>query len=124
MNVEKLSAVVFTSPDPERLAAFYNEHLGLGFEVHTHGDGPAHHEAMIGDMRFAVVQGPPAAAGPTGVSPTFLVQSLDRFVEGFLANGVPCLGQVRSLGGTKRLGSFADVDGNPFHLIDLGLSAV
>jgi catechol 2,3-dioxygenase-like lactoylglutathione lyase family enzyme len=119
MRVHSLSAVVFTSPDPSRLAAFYNDHLGLDFELHAHGPADAHHEARLGDMRFAIVPGPSAGAG---VSPTFLVNGLDEFQARLHGAGPAEREPVRSLGERKRLASYTDIDGNVFRLLDLGFA--
>ena len=123
MQAHSLSAVVFTSPDPARLAAFYSRHLGLGFAAHRHDDGPEHQEARLGDMRFAVVPGPTLEpVGRSGVSPTFLVNGLDAFVEALGADGVELRAPIRTLGPGRRLALFQDIDGNGFQLLDLGFT--
>lgn len=122
MQAHSLSAVVFTSPDPARLAAFYNRHLGLGFAARRHGDGDEHQEGRLGEMRFAVVPGPVEPPAQAGVSPTFLVNGLDEFVADLAAAGVPLREPIRALGGPRRLALFRDIDGNPFQLIDLGFA--
>ena len=120
MQAHSLSAVVFTSPDPARLAAFYNRHLGLGFAAHRHDGGPEHQEARLGDMRFAVVPGPAPCGG--GVSPTFLVSGLDAFVAALGTAGVELREPIRALAPGRRLALFRDIDGNDFQLIDLGFA--
>jgi predicted enzyme related to lactoylglutathione lyase len=123
MRVHSLSAVVFVSAQPERLAAFYNRHLGLGFERRAHGPIASHHEARIGDMRFAIVPGSSATPGPaSGVCPTFLVNGVDGFVADLAAAGIAEREPIRPLGEGKRLASFRDPEGNGFQLIDLGFA--
>jgi hypothetical protein len=122
MRIHSLSAVVFTSAQPERLAGFYNQHLGLGFAPHAHGPADEHQEARVGDMRFAIVPGPAGAATGAGVSPTFLVNGLADFMTALAAAGVQPCAPVRSLGDRKQLASFRDIDGNAFQLIDLGFA--
>jgi predicted enzyme related to lactoylglutathione lyase len=122
MQAHSLSAVVFTSSNPDRLAAFYNQHLGLGFARRAHGPGPEHHEASLGGMRFAIVPGAGPAGGAHGVSPTFLVNGLDGFVQTLQAAGVDQQEPTRSLGEGKRLALYRDIDGNAFQLIDLGFA--
>jgi hypothetical protein len=120
MRVQSLSAVIFNSPNPGRLAAFYNEHLGLDFGLRAHGPITVHHEARLGDMRFAIVPGGPGQANASGVSPTFLVNGLDAFRDALDRAGVKEREPVRSLGEGKRLALYRDIDGNAFQLIDLG----
>jgi catechol 2,3-dioxygenase-like lactoylglutathione lyase family enzyme len=114
MDVKSLSAVVFSSPEPQRLAEFYRQHLGLTFEAHRHGPVPDHQEAMLAGMRFAVI-----GAERGGVSPTFRVRGLETFVERLSRAGIQAQA-VRDLGEGKRLVSFRDADENLFSLIDLG----
>jgi hypothetical protein len=122
MRIHSLSAVIFTSADPDRLAAFYNEHLGLGFARRAHGPTADHHEARIGDMRFAILPDTTSQAGASRVSPTFLVNGLDDFRSALIGAGIEERAPVRSLGDRKRLASFKDIDGNGFQLIDLGFT--
>ncbi len=120
MDVQALSAVVFASREPERLAGFYRQHLGIPFEHHEHGPMRNHLEAQLADIHFAVLRGAPASPTATGVSPTFRVRGLDRFVEDLRQAGVTQIHKIVELGEGKRLVSFRDPDENRFSLIDLG----
>lgn len=120
MNIESLSAVVFTSPDPSRLADFYKSHLGIPFEHESHGPMKNHLEATVGDLHFAVLKGRGPGEGGGGVTPTFRVRGLDGFVSALEVAGVNRLRKILDLGEGKRLASFRDPDGNTFNLIDLG----
>lgn len=118
--VASVSALVFFSPDPARLASFTAAHLGLVFRKHGHGDADAHHEARLGETRFAILPEASPDSGRLGAYPTFLVRQLDAFMARLAAASTPVEGTVLALGGGKRLAAFRDPDGNPFHLIDLG----
>jgi lactoylglutathione lyase len=48
-----LNLVVVRASDPERTVRFY-EALGLTFERHRHGSGPAHYSAEIGSVVFEI----------------------------------------------------------------------
>lgn len=122
MRIHSLSAVVFTSADPSHLATFYNEHLGLGFALRAHGPTTEHHEALVGDIRFAILPGRTSQTEVRDVSLTFLVNGLDDFRAALTGAGVQEREPIRSLGEGKRLASFRDIDGNHFQLIDLGFS--
>jgi len=119
MKAESLSAVVYHSPQPERLAAFYKEHLGIPFEPGQHGPMRTHLETWFEGTHFAILKGA-ARSGEGGVSPTFRVKGLERFVAALAEAGVPLKHPIADLGEGKRLASFRDVDGNVFSLIDLG----
>jgi predicted enzyme related to lactoylglutathione lyase len=119
MQAESLSAVVYHSPEPERLADFYRRHIGIPFEHGHHGPMRDHLEAFFGGMHFAILKGP-VRDGDGAVSPTFRVKGLDRFIGALAEDGVQPKHKVADLGEGKRLVSFRDVDGNVFSLIDLG----
>ena len=121
MNVESVSAIVFFSPDPERLAAFYRTQLGIPLAQEAHGPMRHHHEADLGDVHVAVLKGR-APGGPDagGVAPTFRVRNIDACIADLTASGVPPTRKIMELGDGKRLATFRDPDGNAFHLIDLG----
>jgi predicted enzyme related to lactoylglutathione lyase len=120
MNVESLSAVVFFSSDPGRLAGFYKTHLGIPFQPESHGPMRDHLEAWVGGVHFAVLKGRGPAPEAGGVAPTFRVKGLDAFVAALEGAGVALMRKVLDLGEGKRVASFRDPDGNTFSLIELG----
>src|ERR1700760_654946 len=105
MNVESVSAVLFFSPDPERLAGFYKATLGIPFEMDHHGAIRDHLEADLGDVHLAVLKGRGPNPEGGGISPTFRVTGLDAFVEALRAAGVEPQGRVLDLGEGKRVAS-------------------
>ncbi len=111
-----LSTLVFRSPDPERLAAFYAKAIGIEFVCRQHGETPPHHEAKLGAMRFAILE----RDGASSVSPTFMVEALDPFVAALAAAGHPARGPILALGHGHRLSQHYDVDGNALQLFELG----
>jgi predicted enzyme related to lactoylglutathione lyase len=120
MNVDSLSAVVFFSSDPARLASFYKTHLGIPFEYESHGPMRDHLEGWLGGVHFAVLKGRGPTPDSGGVAPTFRVRGLDAFVRTLEDSGISMLRKIIDLGEGKRLASFRDPDGNTFSLIDLG----
>jgi catechol 2,3-dioxygenase-like lactoylglutathione lyase family enzyme len=119
VKAENLSAVVYASANPERLAAFYREHLGLDFVHQAHGPIRDHLETWFGQMHFAILKG---SGRGSPVSPTFRVKGLETFITQLEAAGAKALSQIADLGEGKRLVSFRDPDGNMFNLLDLGPS--
>jgi predicted enzyme related to lactoylglutathione lyase len=124
MHARALSALVFYSPDPERLGAFYRERLGIPFEHQGHGPIRVHLEAWLGTaesggIHFAILKG----AGPAGekgaIAPTFRVEDLARSVAELEQAGTRRVRPIFDLGEGKRLASYADPDGNVFSLIEV-----
>ncbi len=113
-NVKRVSAVIFTSPEPERLAAFYRQQLGIGFEDESHGPIQHHQEAWLAGTHLAIVKAP--VKGP---ATTFEVDQLDPWVKRLSDAGCPPLHQVADLGDGKRMCRFVDPDGNRFQLIEI-----
>jgi predicted enzyme related to lactoylglutathione lyase len=120
MKVESVSAVLFFSPEPARLAEFYETTLGIPFEMDHHGAIRDHLEADLGEVHLAVLKGHGPNPEGGGISPTFRVTGLDAFVATLGAAGVVPLQRVLDLGEGKRVASFRDPDGNSFNLIELG----
>ncbi len=98
MNVESVSAVLFYSPEPARLAQFYVTNLAIPFQLDRHGAIQEHLEADLGDVHLAVLKGPGHGAGGGGVSPTFRVRGLEAFVKKLDENGAPPLRPILDLG--------------------------
>ena len=119
MNIEALSAVIFYSSQPTRLAEFYKLHLGIPFALDTPGSIVEHLEADVGDVHFAVLKGRGPDAYGGGISPTFRVRALDRFVDSLRSAGIEPVRKTIDLGEGKRVASFQDPDGNAFNLIEV-----
>jgi predicted enzyme related to lactoylglutathione lyase len=116
MQIEQLSALIFRSEDPGRLARFYREHLGIPFAPHGHGKMPAHQEAWFEGIHFAVLK-------PTKdehvLAPTFRVRGLQSYIERLGSRGVSLLRPTLQLDENMHVASFRDIDGNTFNLIEL-----
>lgn len=121
MQIESLSAIVFTSPDPDRLADFYRTRLGIPFVHESHGPMKDHIETWIGDVHVAIRKGSAHAGG--GVSPTFRVKRIDEIVSSLARAGVAAMHKVADIGEGKRLASFRDPDGNVFRLIEIQVAS-
>jgi glyoxylase I family protein len=118
MKIESLSALVFRSDDPERLARFYREHLGIPFALQGHGTMPGHQEAWFEGIHFAVLKRTQLEAQ---LAPTFRVSNLDACIEQLARKGVQPLRAPLQLDENMRVSSFRDSDGNTFNLIELGI---
>src|SRR5262249_10983772 len=52
--IEFLSAVLLVSSDPQRLAAFYRDVVGVPLKEERHGDTRPHWGCNLGDIHFAI----------------------------------------------------------------------
>ena len=121
MKIDCVSAVLFYSPEPTRLATFYRIHLGIPFEPDRHGAAQEHLECDIGPVHLAVLKGHAPNAPrtqATGVAPTFGVGDLDAFVQALERAGIAPSGSILHLGEGRRVAQFHDPDGNAFQLLE------
>ncbi|MER3482514.1 MAG: hypothetical protein C4332_04565 [Meiothermus sp.] len=114
MNVQHLAGIILSSPDPERLADFYREAIGIPFEPQRHGRIREHLEAEFGGVHFAILKKTPITPGGT-VVPSFRVADLTTF----LTTGAKPLHPILELGQGKWVCTIADPDGNPLRLIEI-----
>jgi catechol-2,3-dioxygenase len=56
-RTEFLSAVLLASRQPDRLAVFYRDVLGLPLHEEQHGSGSVHWGCELGDVHFAIHPG-------------------------------------------------------------------
>jgi predicted enzyme related to lactoylglutathione lyase len=131
MNANALAGLILYSPEPERLANFYRETIGIPFKPETHGGAiKAHNEALWNNTHFAIWgvsehHAPDGAASKlrNAMVPSFVVDDVDAYAAWLKARGVPSVGKLIELGEGKRLGAFLDPDGNQFRLIQLRAAA-
>lgn len=53
-KIEFLSAVLLVSKNPEQLATFYKDVIGLPLEDEQHGETEKHYGCELGDLHFAI----------------------------------------------------------------------
>lgn len=131
-RIEYLSAVLLTSPEPRRLAAFYRDVLGLPLEEERHDPEPAHWGCELGDVHFAIhpAKGegsgaPHEGASVRAVHVAFFVFDLRALVERLEAeHGVSCLYPITPLGSSSLATAVRDPDGNEVELTEMGPSWV
>ena len=120
--IQSVSGLVFYSPDAERLASFYTELLGIGFEQASHGTQARHLEGQLEGIHLAFWDARAGHAPGTGPAlvPTFRTGDLDAAERGLLERGANRLHKPIALGDGKRVVGFTDPDGRAFRLIELG----
>ncbi|MGH7642608.1 MAG: VOC family protein [Candidatus Dormibacteria bacterium] len=114
-----LSAVLLTSRDPERLAAFYRDVLGIPLLAERHGASPLHWGCELGDVHFAIHPGDDASQlGPIRLA--FWVFDLVSFVSRLEQVGTTCLYPIEKLGAGSFVTAVVDPDGNEVELSQMG----
>lgn len=114
----RITGLVFTSTDPERLATFYREVLGIPFAVAQHGSLPAHIECEVDNFHFAILhKGVVNASG--NITPSFFVPDLAGFLTQLSERGIKPLHPVINLGEGKSISTITDPDGNTIRLLQI-----
>jgi catechol 2,3-dioxygenase-like lactoylglutathione lyase family enzyme len=125
-STEFLSAVLLVSKDPERLAHFYRDVLGIPLEEEQHDDTAKHYGCEVGDLHFAIH----STANFTALNPgqtepgvgsiklAFEIFDMDGFLEHIRAHGVEPLYPPKPLG-TSRITALRDPDGNEIEFTQL-----
>jgi predicted enzyme related to lactoylglutathione lyase len=116
MEILKFSAVTFQSNDPERLAAFYRDKVGLPLRWDQHGNVVPHHEGDLGAVHLAVLPAQAGAGGP--VVPVFRVRDLEASISELRSKDVEMVLKPLALDEGMTVAGFKDPDGNTFRLIE------
>jgi len=118
MTVQHLAGIIMFSPDPERLASFYREALGIPFEIQQHGQIREHLECEIWNIHFAILKKAETHPG-SNIAPSFRVSDLEDFLAQLSQKGLKPLHPMIDIGEGKRVSSIADADGNMIRLIQI-----
>lgn len=83
-DIRFLSGLILVSEQPERLADFYHDVLGLPLAEERHGDTAPHWACELGDVHFAIhpvadYEGEPTATG--AVKLAFMIFGMTRLVQ-------------------------------------------
>jgi predicted enzyme related to lactoylglutathione lyase len=121
MSVKSICGAILIARDPESLARFYGEALGLSFTREDHGGLAPHWGVDIDRIHFGIH--PPSnfkrkTAGQTSAVLTFDVASLSECEERLRRLGAPCI-QPSHDEGFGPVASFADPEGNQFEVVEL-----
>jgi predicted enzyme related to lactoylglutathione lyase len=112
--IEFLSGVLLVSEEPERLASFYRDVLGVPLEVEEHEDTLPHWGCTLGDVHFAihpVKDFEDRRCGVGAVKLAFNIFDIQALVERLEKKGVELIYPVRDTGYFLTTAVF-DPDGN------------
>lgn len=121
MAVKSICGAILVARDPDSLARFYAEALGLSFAREDHAGLAPHWGVDIGRTHFGIH--PPEnfrrqGVGQGSVVLTFDVPSLAECQERLERLGAPCI-QPPHDEGFGMVASFADPEGNQFEIVEL-----
>lgn len=118
MTVQHLAGIIMFSPNPERLADFYREALGIPFEKQQHGKIREHLECEFQNIHFAILKKAQTNPGNT-IVPSFVVRDLEEYLASVAQKDVKPLHPIIDIGEGKRICSIPDADGNMVRLIQI-----
>ncbi len=113
-----LAGIIRYSADPERLAAFHRDRLGLPLGPAQHGTMGPHIEGLLAATHFAFWD-ERAGHGSGAIVPVYRVANLAEAAAELERAGTTKLHGIVDLGEGKRVAGFADPDGYAFRLIEL-----
>jgi len=125
-STEFLSAVLLVSKDPEKLAQFYRNVIGIPLEEEQHDDTMKHYGCELGDLHFAIhpvenfAASDPnnATQGVGSVKLAFEIFDMEGFLKHIQALGVEPLYPPKSLG-SSLITALLDPDGNEIEFTQL-----
>lgn len=109
VQVKGLGGVIMSSPEPERLANFYRDVLGIPMALSRHGNTPEHWECDYNGIHYAVLKQKVNAQANVNTVLSFRVDDIERFVK---AHNIPLIHPIMDLGEGASIVSFKDPDGN------------
>lgn len=113
-KIEFLSAVLLISKNPERLADFYRDVVGIPLEEEQHGESKKHYGCELGDLHFAIH--PPenfddSNCGTGAVKLAFTIFDISAFAERLQSAGVTLAYPPKNTG-FATMTAIHDPDGN------------
>ncbi len=93
-KIEFLSAVLIVSKNPERLARFYRDVIGIPLEDEQHDETEPHWGCTLGDIHFAIhpiSDFPDDGVGDGAVKLAFTVFDMEAFVKRLSAHDMKSL---------------------------------
>jgi|SRR5580704_10796374 hypothetical protein len=111
--VHSLTGLILASSNPDQLAGFYKNTLGIPMELRSHGDFSKHWECDFDGVHFAVLQQGPPTGQDAPIVPSFEVEDIEAFVK---AHGLVLSYPIMDLGDDNFIGEVNDPDGHPVRL--------
>lgn len=122
LGTKFFSAVLLVSRNPERLAAFYKDVLGVPLEDEQHGNTAKHYGCEMGDLHFAIhpiENFDNEELGTGAVKLAFEIFDMDGFEAHLKSKGVTPLYPPKQMG-PMLITALRDPDGNHVEFTQLG----
>ena len=116
MATNFLTGIIMFSQEPQRLAAFYRDTLGIPFDLAQHGNLAEHIECELNNIHFAILKKGQILSG-SNIIPSFAVPNLRDFLEQLVQRDIKPLHPIIDLGEGKSISTISDPDGNAVRLI-------
>ena len=118
------SAIILTSQNPDRLASFYKNVLGVPLEDEQHGETAKHYGCEMGDLHFAIHPIENFGSETPGVGAVklaFEIFDMNAFVGQLELKGISVLYPPKKMG-PMLITALRDPDGNLIEFTQLGES--
>jgi hypothetical protein len=112
-KVRRMTGLILSSINPDKLATFYKDILGLPLALNKHGDLPEHWECDFEGIHYAILKDRKNDNASSNFVPSFEVDNINEFVR---QHDLPMLHPLMNLGDGFYVGSIADTDGNVVRL--------
>ena len=109
LKVKGLTGIIMSSPQPERLASFYNDVLGIPLALNRHGNTPEHWECDYNGIHYALLKRKVDEHPNENVVLSFAVDDIERFIA---THDIKLIHPIMDLGEGAFIASFKDPDGN------------
>lgn len=109
LQVKGLTGVIMSSAEPERLANFYRNVLGIPLALNRHGNTPEHWECDYNGIHYAVLKQRVNVQANVNTVLSFAVDDIERFVT---THNIQLIHPIMDLGEGAYIASFKDPDGN------------
>lgn len=113
MKAKALGGLIFTSQNPEKLATFYKEVVGVPFKLQSHGNTPMHWECDYSNIHFAIIQGNTKDGNGVNIVPSFEVEDIEKFIE---IHDLEIQDPIMDLGPAGSVAAAYDIDKNVIRL--------
>lgn len=120
-QIDFLSAVLLVSEDPERLAGFYRDVVGLPLETEQHGATDKHYGCELGDLHFAIhptTNFKGTGHGVGSIKLAFTVFDMKGFAEKIKSKGYALVYEPKDVGFAV-MTAMIDPDGNHIEFTQL-----
>jgi predicted enzyme related to lactoylglutathione lyase len=112
MKVKGLSGLIISSANPERLAKFYKDVMGIPMALNHHGTSPDHWECDYHGIHFAILERKNSEKPSENIVPSFYIDDIEQFIA---KNSIKLHEEAMDLGNAFSIG-FKDPDENTVRL--------